>query len=62
MDKETKRVAVGDGEVLDKAADEGIPAEEGCPWSSRSPHGDPLKGFSQRGFCKAVKCRYADCG
>lgn len=56
MDKETKRVAVGDGEVLDKAA------EEGCPWSSEGLHGDPLKGFSQRGFCKAVKCRYADCG
>lgn len=60
MDKETKRVAAG--AALDKAADEGIPAKEGCPWSSGASHGDPLKSFSQGGFCKAVKCRYADCG
>lgn len=62
QEQETKRVAVSAGEILDKTADEGIPAEEGCPWSSRGSHSDPSQGFSQRGFCKAVKCRYADCG
>lgn len=66
MDKEqeSKRVAGGAREVLAQAADGGIlsPVEERCPWSSGGAHGDSLKGFSQGGFCKAVKCRYADRG